>query len=381
VAAAPDATVPAALQLGWRVAELYALADDTGAPAGDTLLPSHHSLEPADQLELQLRAAAGDARRAGVTSKGASLDGLLAAARAAPASPAAAESFRAQLRRCHIEVQKDLWALDESAGKAYELGNGLSDTYGRVCRAYRRDGEDEARAWEEVFMPARIERLKKLLDDLQSRLNASSVAVVRVQLDAWCREVPLRLRATSVPSEQRVRDGVRRQTVVWRQLLTGDKEPEAYLDRDARAELRDELRHLIWRRYRHWVLPLATALFCLVLALPRLIVLYEQGVVKTGAASAVVAVAGALGITRASVLLTVRGRLDQWSHLLWNRAVVHKVVDETLTLDAVLPPPAPERRLRVPVRIALANPRRGRRWTTRIRSASRSTTPTARSTA
>jgi hypothetical protein len=342
-----DATFAAAVQLGWRVAELYALADDTGAPAKDTLLPSHGSLDPADQLELQLRAAAGDARRAGVTSKGASLEDLLDAARAAPTSAAAAEAFRAQLRRCHIEVQKDLWALDEAAGKAYELGNGLSDTYGRVCRAYRRDDEDEAATWEEVFLPARIERLKKLLDDLQSRLSASSVAVVRVQLDTWCREVPRRLRASRVPSEQRVRDGVRRQTIVWRQLLAGDKEPEAYLDRDARAELRDELRHLIWRRYRYWVVPLAAALFCLVLALPSLIRLYEQGVVETGAASAVVAVAGAFGITKASVLLTVRGRLDQWSHLLWNRAVVHKVVDVTLTLDAVLPPPAAERRLRV----------------------------------
>jgi hypothetical protein len=206
-----------------------------------------------------------------------------------------------------------------------------------------------AATWEEVFLPARIERLKKLLDDLQSRLNASSVAVVRVQLDTWCREVPVRVRANRVPSEQRVRDGVRRQTIVWRQLLAGDKEPEAYLDRDARAELRDELRHLVWRRYRYWVLPLAAALFALALALPRVVSLYENGILQTGATSAVVAVAGALGITKASLLLTVRGRLDQWSHLLWNRAVVHKVVDATLTLDAVLPPPARERRLRVRV--------------------------------
>ena len=137
----PDAVLTAALLLGWRVAELYALVDDTGSPAGDTLLPAHESLEPADQLELQLRAASGDARRAGVTSKGASMEDLVDAARAAAASPAAAEAFRARLRRCHIEVQKDLWALDEALGKAYELGNGLSDTYGRVCRVVplRRD--------------------------------------------------------------------------------------------------------------------------------------------------------------------------------------------------------------------------------------------------
>src|SRR5215208_6670012 len=97
----PEGPLAAAVLLGWRVAELYALVDDTGTPASDTLLPAHGSLEPSDQVELQLRAAAGDARRAGVTSKGASLEDLLDEARGAPASPAGADAFRAQLRRCH----------------------------------------------------------------------------------------------------------------------------------------------------------------------------------------------------------------------------------------------------------------------------------------
>ena len=340
--------------LGWRVAELYALVDDTGTPASDTLLPAHQSLEPADQLELQLRAACGDARRAGVTSKGADLDELVALARTAPGSPAAAEAFRTRLRSCHIEVQKDLWALDEAVGKAYELGNGLSDTYGRVCRAYRRDGEEPSETWQQVFLPERIERLKKLLDDLQSRLNASGVAVVRAQLDAWCAGVHARLAPGEAPSEQRVRDGVRRQTVIWRQLLAGDKAPEAYLDRHAHADLRDDLRRLIWRRYRRWTIALAAALFALAIALPHLISLYETGFVRTGLASALVAIAGAIGITKASVLLTVRGRFDQWSELLWNRALAQQVVEATLTLDVVLPPPGRERRIAPPCRSASA---------------------------
>jgi hypothetical protein len=345
-----DETLAAAIQLGWRVAELYALVDDTGTPASDTLLPSHGSLAPDDQLELQLRAAAGDARRAGVTSMERSLQELVDRARAAPDSAEAVESFRAQLRRCHIEMQKDLWALDEASGKAYELGNGLSDTYGRICRAYRRDDEDETTTWREVFRDARIERLKKLLDDLQSRLNPGGVAIVRAQLDAWCREVPARLTGAGVPSKRSVREGLRRQTIIWRQLLTGDKQPEAYLDREARGELRDELRRLIWRRYRRWLMPIGAALFLLGLALPHLISFYEDGVGGTGLASAVVAGAGALGITKGSVLLTVRGRLDQWSELLWNRAVAQKVVDVTLTLDAVLPRAPGERRahMRIP---------------------------------
>ena len=330
---APEPPLAAALVLGWRVAELYALVDDTGEPASDTLLPAHGSLEPADQLELQLRAASGDARRAGVRSKGASLDELVSAARAAANSPAAADAFRARLRRCHIEVQKDLWALDEAAGKAYELGNALSDTYGRVCRAYRDGPERAVATWEDVFRPARIERIKKLLDDLQSRLNPSGVAVVRAQLDAWCEGVAERLRTGGLPPLELVREGVRRQTVIWRQLLAGDKEPDAYLDRHARAGLRDDLRALIWRRYRGWAIALAAALLAVLLLRPML----------PHVGSAVLATAGALGLTKASVLLTVRGRLDQWSRLLWDRALAQKVVEATLTLDDVLP--ARERRL------------------------------------
>ena len=241
---APDEPLAAAVLLGWRVAELYALVDDTGIPASDTLLPAHGSLEPADQLELQLRAACGRRAAGGRDRPRAPRSTtLVALARAAPGSPAAAETFRAQLRGCHIEVQKDLWALDEAAGKAYELGNGLSDTYGRVCRAYRRDGEDAGETWEQVFLPARIERLKKLLDDLQSRLNAG-----RRRGRARPARRLVRGRA-GAPADGRgalrascVRDGVRRQTVIWRQLLAGDKAPEAYLDRHARAGLRDDLR-------------------------------------------------------------------------------------------------------------------------------------------
>ncbi len=53
---------------------------------------------------------------------------------------------------------------------------------------------------------------------------------------------------------------------------------------------------------------------------------------------------GALGIRKASVLVTVRTRLHQWSELLWNRALAKKVRDRTLVLDSVLDPPAVRRR-------------------------------------
>jgi hypothetical protein len=343
--AAPVGTEPeegrlsAALLLGWRIAELYAQVDDTGEPLNDTLLPAHQSLAPEDQLELQLRAAAGDARRVGLASQGAALERLVQYARGAPSSPQKAELFRRQVRSRHVELDKELWARDEAAGKAYELGNGMSDTYGRIRRAYAGSQKERESAWAQVFDTGRIERLKKLLDDLQSRLNPSGVTVVRHHLDVWRDSVPARIRERGgPPPSENVRDGLRRQTVIWRQLIAGDKEPEAYLDSDARAELRGELRALVWKRFSRWIAPTALVLFALVFFLPQILSWYRDSVLGTGIASAVVAVAGAVGITRASVLLSARTQLHRWSELLWNRALARKVSDKTLVLDATLPP-------------------------------------------
>jgi hypothetical protein len=334
-----EASLTAALQLGWRMAELYAHVNDTGDPCNDTLLPATGSLEPEDQLELQLRAAAGDARRAGVAEEAESLEELIDSARKAPGSDHAAERFRGKVRCCHVELSKALWARDESAGRAYELGTGLSDTYSRVRRSYAGELDEEERAaWRNVFESGRIERLKRLLDDLQSRLNQRGALVVRHHLDVWREEVPKRIEASGTPSQADVRKGLRRQTIIWRQLIAGDKDPEAYLDSAARAELRGDLRRLVWSRCRRWVAPAFIALFLLVFFLPQALDWYEESVVGTGIASAAVAIAGAFGVTKASMLVTIRGRLHQWSGLLWERAVTQKVSDETLLLDRVLPP-------------------------------------------
>jgi hypothetical protein len=337
-----DRSLAAAVALGWRVAELYSLVDDDADCSRDTLLPAHGSLAPADQLELHLRAAAGDAKRAGVTSEPASLTALVGLARDTAEGDDMHSVFRARLRRCHIEINKDLWALSEALGKAYELGNGLSDTYGRICRSYRDLDADPAVVWKEVFDEGRIERLKKLLDDLQSRLDVTAVAVVREQLDTWCAEVRVRLES-SVPEKKDVRAGLRRQTVIWRQLVAGDKQPEAYLGTSERARLRDTMRGLVWKRYRRWLPLLVLVLSVLAFVLPKAAAWYQESIVQSGFASAAVAAIGALGITQASLVLTVRTRLHEWSDLLWQRAVVSEVARATLMVERVFPPPESRR--------------------------------------
>ena len=337
-----DEELAAALQLGWRVAELYAHVNDPGEPTNDNLLPAHAGLKPEDQLELQLRAAAGDARRAGADAQAGELEALVPAARRAPKSPEAAEAFRSEIRCCHIELAKQLWAGDEALGQAYELGNGMSDTYSRVSRSYSQPGEDPKTAWENVFAADRVERLKRYLDDLQSRLNPRGVAVVRHHLDVWRDNVRTRI-ATSgeAPAHDKVRDGLRRQTIIWRQLISADKQPEAYLNSEARAELRGDLLRLMWRRCRFWLIPGVVAVFAIVAFLPQIIDWYDDNAIAARIGSGLIAVAGAVGLTRASMLAAVRSRLTLWSGLLWDRAVAQKVSEKTLVLDDVFTPPTP----------------------------------------
>jgi hypothetical protein len=209
-----------------------------------------------------------------------------------------------------------------------------------VCRAYRDPTGDRVEAWRRVFDEGRIERIKKLLDDLQSRLDSTAVTVVREQLDTWRAEVLDHLDADEIPELEDVRKGLRRQTVIWRQLIAGDKQPEAYLGDEERARIRDTLRDLAWKRYRFLVPPVLLALAALVFFLPRALDFYQESLVQSGLASAVVAAVGALGITRASLLLTVRTRMHEWADLLWHRAVVTEVARSTLTLEQVFHPTA-----------------------------------------
>ena len=138
-----------------------------------------------------------------------------------------------------------------------------------------------------------------------------------------------------------MREGVRRQTVIWRQLLAGDKEPEAYLDRHARAGLRDDLR----------APDLAPLPALVVRPRPRRCSC-SCSRSRTSSAPTRPASCGPgspprwsrsparLGITKVSILLTVRGRLTSGRSCCGTARWCSEVVEATLTLDSVLPPPA-----------------------------------------
>jgi hypothetical protein len=331
-----------AVTLGWRLATLYSLrADELPSSPPDNLLPMRRSLPAAERLVLELRAAAGDAKRLKIGPSAAELEELVGLARRAPASEDAEQGLRERLRAWHIELQTKLWADHEATGKAYELGSFLSDTSNRVVLELRRTGDPCAhvtRELREVFAPSRVERVMRLLDDLQARIDPAAVRIVKQHLEYWQAAVGERTAECTTRADLEPLDS---QAVTWFQLVSGDKEPEAYIDHDDRVGVRGTMLSRILRSYVHnWRTVAGAVLALAVLAsLVVLLPILAGAVGETRLIAFGGTVATALGVSLASIGRTVRKSLDARAELLWNTALVEVISQKTLRVDELLPVP------------------------------------------
>jgi hypothetical protein len=351
-----DQEIACAIDLGWRMAELYGLsATELPKDVSEDLLPARGRLPAGERLQLEVLAAAGDADRIGAAIPEQQLSELLEMAERAGSAPSEhEEAFRARLAAWHVELEKRLWAEHEARGKAYELGNSLSDTWNRVVRALRGDESDnEPRVVTElrtVFSTRRKQRIKVLLDDLQARIDPAAVRVVQRHLEDWCERVavclPVGAEAPSakLDASQQGLEPLRRQTLIWRQLLSGDKEPEAYIDRGERTRLRGVLARRIWDDYRrrHWkrVLLVACAVAIAAVFFVWLVSWYDDHkTLATVVVGFVGSIAGAVGLTTASITAALRKSVRTWSELVWNTTLTDAICQETILARELLPMP------------------------------------------
>ena len=341
-----------AITLGWRIATLFSLTPDElpSSPPDKNLLPMRRSLPPAQRLALELHAAAGDADRLGVGLEEGRLGELIGLAAEACESAAAEAEFRARIRSWHIHLETMLWADHEATGKAYELGSFLSDTSNRVVcglRAAPGDDEDVTRdhvtsQMQEVFARERIERVKRLLDDLQARIDPASVRIVSEHLEAWHAAVQERQPKSVTRPGLEPLDS---QVTIWFQLVTGDKEPEAFIDHEERAKVRGTmftrtLRSYISNPRSMAALAAATAVLLFVITQARGVSLID-GIEGNGLSVLLTiagSLAGALSLSLASIGRTVRQSLDARAELLWNTALVDVISRRTLRVDDLLEP-------------------------------------------
>jgi hypothetical protein len=336
--------ISGAITLGWRIARLYGLrADELPTAPPDNLLPMRRSLPAADRLVLELRAAAGDAERLGIGPAPDELDELLGLATASPSSDAAEAQFRQRLRTWHIHLQTMLWAEHEAIGKAYELGCFLSDTSNRVVLELRRGESARLHVTRElrcVFERARVERIKRLLDDLQARIDPAAVRIVKQHLAAWQHAVRERAPRDVTRAGLEPLDN---QAVTWFQLVTGDKEPEAFIGHDERERVRGTMVARMVRSRRNWKTIVAGQVATPALAAGGYELLTSAEDIRGAILASLGPLAGALGLSFTSIGLTVRKSLDARAELLWNTALVDVISTKTLRIDDVLAPSSPLR--------------------------------------
>jgi hypothetical protein len=322
-----------ALELGWRLAVLYADLEEPiyevgVVDAAPACLPALESMPNGDQLELQIRAAASLALRLKAGSHASDLVALAEEVHATCGSPRESLAMRERLYECHTGLIKTLWASQEAQGRAYELGTSLFDSWNRIRLADRKSPRRTVLAWRAVFGDQRIDRLKVLLDNLQSQLPPTAVTVVKAHLDFWSEAVDAHVDKRAVKPPKNGVAILRSQTIIWRQLLTKDKEPEAFLGRDDRHRLHREYTRLVWASFLRprRVLAALTVLAVLTAGL-------MSGAFASSAAKGVFALVGAIGISQASLAVIARDRVRKWTELLWNRALANVVFDATCKAD------------------------------------------------
>jgi hypothetical protein len=368
-----ETQISGAITLGWRIAVLYSLrADELPSSPPDNMLPMRRSLPAAERLALELRAAAGDAARLGIGLADDELAELLELAVRSPTSDDAETEFRDRIRMWHIHLQTMLWADHEAIGKAYELGSFLSDTSNRVVRGLRGVDDRRGHVTRElrcVFEHHRVERIKRLLDDLQAKIDPAAVRIVKEHLDAWQAAVRDRTPRATTRAGLEPLDS---QVVIWFQLVTGDKEPEAFIGHDERTRVRETMiaRHV--RSYKDSLRRMGAAVIAMAAIAAGIYALVStKGLDGIGGPilASLSPVAGALGLKLTSIGLTVRKSLDARAELLWNTALVEVISAKTLRVDEVLKPvPARRRHLT----LAVVRPRQhGDATGRRMRSAQR----------
>jgi hypothetical protein len=324
-----------ALELGWRLAVLYADLEQPLHAVGrvkevPVCLPAVETMSNGDQLEVQVRAAASLAFRLKATDHAHEILALAADVHDTCRSRRETVAVRRRLRECHGKLVKELWFKHEAQGKAYELGTSLFDSWNRVRMIPADEEQRTIKEWRAVFGRDRVERIKVLLDDLQTQLSPTAVTVVKAHLDFWHTAVDKHVGEQAGPPP---RDGIEllgAQTYIWRQLLTEAKQPEAFLKREERRELHRTFKLLVWRSFLR-PLPILTALAAIAIVVALLAGVRHAASTAQGA----IALLGAIGLSQASLTVIARDRIRDWTELLWNRALADVVFEATLLADDV----------------------------------------------
>lgn len=308
-----DPAVCTALALGWEIVSLFRKAsfgdggeeEHGGLPRLGALSERQRTALAADLIEASLRKLGDELAVANPVEQA----GVKRLRRAVEADPVDPRELREAVEELHVDVLFTLTAADLRLGRAYGLGQALADT----CL------QPEDRPSFDLAFGTRLIRVKDWLADLASSFppHASRAVVLSLRAwEAWAADPKLDGEPLAWETHGAgVREALRRQGEVWRDLLAYDKRGEDMLDTNhylrAANSLVAVMASTVWRFLRPLRVPLAVAILLLGGGIALLLL--------TGAVGQVLGViavaAGAAGITGAGI----RARLGKVAMQLQSR--------------------------------------------------------------
>jgi hypothetical protein len=310
-----DPAASRAFALGWEIVSLFRGAsfgdggdgEQGGLPRLDTLSERQRTALAANLIEANLRKL-GEALTAASPVEPANLERLR---RTVEADPVDSQGLREAVEALNVDLLFTLTAADLRLGRAYGLGQALADT---CLRPQDRPSFDLA-------FGTRLVRVKDWLADLASSFPPHSSRAVVLSLRAWeawaadpkLGGEPLVWETDGVG----VREALRRQGDVWRDLLIQDKRGEDMLNTDhylrAANSLVAAMASTVWRFLRPLRIPLAAAILLLGGGIALLLLTGAVGQVV----GAIAVAAGAVGVTGAGIRARLGKVATQLQSRLW----------------------------------------------------------------
>ena len=347
---APDTSYSTAFALGWETASLFRGASfDTGRRSdGDDALPGLTGLTAEQRTELAVDLIEAKLRKLEdrLTNTG-PVDAKAVTRLREESKRELADRgpLRRAVRELHLEALRTLTAAELRLGRAYGLGHALADTCLRPCD---RESFDEA-------FGERLVSVKDWLADLASSFPPHSSRAVVLSLRAWERwAADPRLDGERLVWSTHgvgVGDALHRQGELWRDLLACDKDGSDMLDTNhylsAANALVAKMASTLWRFLRPLSAPLLIFMPIFVLGL-WLLASSDAGGQVVGA---VLAVAGALGITGAGLRTRLGKVATQLQSRLWGAELDLAIAEAVLigppgwgveVGDIEVPPSGPE---------------------------------------
>jgi hypothetical protein len=317
-----DAVVVAALALGWEMADLYAArAVDGPTPELPETLPgvgglTHRQTVHATLMRIRtlIRQALGPAVADTITVPSAQILGELPEGE----QPAWGQA----LLELHVQISGALRAGGDAPLHAYDVGRALAE----VCQYPKDLSQLIDRLDARTVIP-----IQGRLADLATQLPAHAAAAVSATLEQW-RRWTADARARENMTD--VRAALRRQSELWRALLSGNKDARQMIDPDmvVAASVRHASRlGTLIRGLAGAYLPALGLAACATLLLVYAI-LFHNGIATV--VGALGAVAATLIVLRRVVSLTVGNTIGELREDLWSAELDSAVAQSILRLPA-----------------------------------------------